>query len=90
MSGPGTLGHTAAGVIEELVTDVGDVAWGIFDLVGVSPIFNRLRNEIQRQNTVIEIDELTGETRYIRKRKSIVRILGSALPLKPVSRPYLR
>ena len=91
MSG-GTISTTAIGVLEELFHDFGDVAWVVLEMLGVTPIIVRLREELQRSSSYTRgFDPLTGLPRiHNRRRRSIVRILGSALPLNPVARPYLR
>ncbi|KAK7075382.1 Mitochondrial fission regulator 2, partial [Halocaridina rubra] len=65
-----------AGVIEELWLDLGDGVWMLLQTFGLGPLLTRLREEAAFSNG--------------RKRRSLVRILGSALPLKPIERPYLR
>ncbi|XP_066939077.1 mitochondrial fission regulator 2-like [Macrobrachium rosenbergii] len=65
------------GVVEELFLDVGDSIWMLLEALGLGPVLTRLRHEVTSAST-------RG------RRRSIVRILGSALPLKPVERPYLR
>ncbi|KAK8736941.1 hypothetical protein OTU49_004736 [Cherax quadricarinatus] len=63
------------GVAEELWLDISDGVWMVLETLHMGPLVLRLREEILSSS--------------LRKR-SLVRILGSALPLKAVQRPYLR
>ncbi|XP_068217154.1 mitochondrial fission regulator 2-like isoform X2 [Palaemon carinicauda] len=65
------------GVVEELLLDVGDSVWMLLEALGLGPLLTRLRHEVTSASA-------RG------RRRSLVRILGSALPLKPIERPYLR
>ncbi|KAG7177661.1 Mitochondrial fission regulator 2-like [Homarus americanus] len=65
------------GVVEELWLDIGDGLWVVLEAVGLGRLVLRLREEI-----------ISSVSRP--RRRSWIRIIGSALPLKPVERPYLR
>ncbi|XP_050711140.1 mitochondrial fission regulator 2-like [Eriocheir sinensis] len=64
------------GVWEELWVDIGDGLWLVLNTLGLGPLVVHLNQELAATSP--------------HRRRSIVRILGSVLPLKPVERPYLR
>ncbi|XP_063842278.1 mitochondrial fission regulator 2-like isoform X3 [Scylla paramamosain] len=65
-----------AGVWEELWVDIGDGVWLLLNTLGLGHLVLHLQQELAATSP--------------HRRKSIVRVVGSVLPLKPVQRPYLR
>lgn len=64
------------GVWEELWVDIGDGLWLVLNTLGLGHLVVHLQQELAATSP--------------HRRRSIVRIVGSVLPLKPVERPYLR
>lgn len=56
--------------------DIGDGIWLLLNTLGLGHLVLHLNQELAATSP--------------HRRRSIVRILGSVLPLKPVERPYLR
>lgn len=74
------VGDIARGVSAELQADLQDVVWIIIDILGLRGVFEGLLREFE--------DDSSNSN--LVRRRSIIRIIGSAIPLKPVQRPYLR
>ncbi|MPC12284.1 hypothetical protein E2C01_004968 [Portunus trituberculatus] len=74
--GMSSLRAVLAGVWEELWVDIGDGVWLLLNTLGLGHLVLHLQQELASTSP--------------HRRKSIVRVVGSVLPMRPVQRPYLR